>query len=152
MRLKPVRGPDPLHRPQGDADGRRHRAAGPVRGLPGRIAQGELDHAVDDGGRQRRQPGLPGLVTQQPVDAGVPEPPLPAPDAGLGHARPAHDLGRAATLARGQDDPRPPDMLLRAVAIRYDPLQPGTVRSTHLDTDARAHAAACHDQIPMGIL
>jgi hypothetical protein len=43
-------------------------------------------------------------------------------------------------------------MLLEAVAIRHDPLQPGTVRGTHLDTDALAHAAACHDQIPMGIL
>ena len=43
-------------------------------------------------------------------------------------------------------------MLLRAVTIRYDPLQPGTVRSTHLDAEPLAPAAACHNVSATGIL
>ena len=43
-------------------------------------------------------------------------------------------------------------MLLRAVPIRHDPLQPGTVRGTHLDADPLAHAAACHNASAKGIL
>ena len=150
MRLEPVRGPDPLHRAQGDAGRRRHRAAGPMRGLAGRVAQGELDHPVD----QRRLPAAAGRACAScraaGLDARLHEPPLPAPDAGLGHARPAHDLGRAAAFGRRQDDPCPPDMLLRAVAIRRDPLQPDTVRGTHLEADPVAHAAACHDRDQKG--
>ena len=144
MRLEPVRGPDPLHRAQGDAGRRRHRAAGPVGRLAGRVGQGELHHPVDQWRRQRRQARLARVVAQQAVDARLHEPPLPAPDAGLGHPRPAHDLGRAAAFGRRQDDPRPPDVLLRAVAVRHDRLQPDTVGGTYLDADPIAHAAACH--------
>ena len=43
-------------------------------------------------------------------------------------------------------------MLLRAVAIRHDPLQPVTVRGAHLDADPFAHAAACHASQHKGIL
>jgi hypothetical protein len=42
---------------------------------------------------------------------------LPAPDARLGLAAPPHDLGRAAALGGGQDDPRPPGVLLAAVPV-----------------------------------
>ena len=98
--------------------------------------------------------GSPGLrvLSHQPGHACAHEPLLPAPDAGLGHLGPAHDLGRAAARRRRQDDPRPPDVLLRAVPIRHDPLQPATVRSAHLDADPFAHAAACHASHAMGIL
>jgi hypothetical protein len=83
VRLEAVRRPDPLHRAQGDAGGRRHRPAGPVRRLARQLAERELDHPLDRRCRQRWQAGLPGLVAQQPVDPGLHEALLPAPDAGL---------------------------------------------------------------------
>ena len=150
MRLEAVRRPDPLHRAQADTARRRHRAAGPMGRLAGRIAERQRDHPVDHRRRQGRQPGLAGLVAHQAGHAFAHEPLLPAPDAGLGHLGSAHDLRRAAARRRRQDDPRPPDVLLRAVPIRHDPLQPVTVRSAHLDADPFAHAAACHASQPQG--
>ena len=152
VRLEAVRRPDALHRAQRYAAGRRHRAPGPMRRLAARIAECQRDHPIDHGRRQGRQPGLAGPVAHQPGHAFAHEPLLPAPDAGLGHLGPAHDLGRAAARRRRQDDPRPPDVLLRAVPIRHDPLQPATVRSAHLDADPFAHAAACHASHAKGIL
>src|SRR5690348_10954003 len=68
-----------------------------------------------DKGRDARRPGP---VAQQPGHALAHEPLLPAPDARLRLAGPAHDLARPQAVRRGQDDPRPPDVLLRAVAVR----------------------------------
>src|SRR3954470_5930228 len=57
----------------------------------------------------------------------------------LGLAGPAHDLARPQAVRRGQDDPRSPDVLLRAVPVRHHRLQTGTVGGAHLDTDPFAH-------------
>src|SRR3954468_8756732 len=64
------------------------------------------------GGRvlSRRSPATPSRI-----------PLLPAPDARLGLAGPAHDLARPQAVRRGQDDPGPPDVLLRAVPVRHHP-------------------------------
>ena len=152
VRLEAVRRPDALHRAQRYAARRRHRPAGPVRRRAGRIAERQRDHPIDHGRRQGRQPGLAGLVAQQAGHAFAHEPLLPAPHAGLGHLGPAHGLRRAAALCRRQDDPRPPDVLLRTVPTRHDPLQSVTVRGAHLDADPFAHAAACHASHHKGIL
>jgi hypothetical protein len=42
-------------------------------------------------------------------------------------------------VRRGQDDPCPPDVLLRAVPVRRHRLQAGTVSGAHLDLDPFAH-------------
>ena len=55
-------------------------------------------------------------------------------------------------IRRRQDDPRPPHMFLAAVAIRHDPLQTVTVRSTHLDLDPLAHGTAYRKAPAEGIL
>jgi hypothetical protein len=74
---------------------------------------------------------------------------LPAPDAGLGLAGPAHDLGRPEAVGGRQNDPGPPDVLLRAVPIRDDRwwfVTPALTRLeaqlTALDLSARREAAA----------
>jgi hypothetical protein len=56
----------------------------------------------------------------------------------------AHDFQRAATIRRCQDEPRPPDMLLRAVPIRRYRGQPLAVCGTHLNADPFAHGALSH--------
>src|SRR5215213_6010849 len=58
-----------------------------------------------------------GLSRKRPSKDLLGEALLPAPDAGLRLARPAHDLDRADTVRRQQQDLGPPDMLLRAVAV-----------------------------------
>ena len=47
-----------------------------------------------------------------------------------------------------QDDPRPPDVLLRAVAVRHDRLEPSTISGTHFDLDSLAHG----DSLPSPML
>ena len=125
VRLKPVRAPDALHR----ADARRRRPSPSSRrssGSPrpaGRLAS-------------RRRPARPrparaaGCATAGSCRASRPstpsshEPLLPAPDAGLRLAGPAHDLVRADAVGGQQHDPRPPDMLLGRVPILDDGLKP----------------------------
>lgn len=130
---------DALHRAQADAGGRGQHAARPVGRLARWRPEDKVDDALDRVGRQRRLAGRPGLVAQQPVDALGHEAGLPTPDHGLGPARPAHDLESAAALGRGQDDLRPPDVLLRCVAIRDDRLQPTAILGSDCDDDACSH-------------
>ena len=54
---------------------------------------------------QRRDARRPGLVAQQPVDAGLHEALLPAPDRGLALAGLPHDLRRAEAIGGQQHDP-----------------------------------------------
>ena len=141
VRGEPVRLPDPLHRAQRDPGGPRHRPAGPVGRLARRLAEGQLDHAVDGRRRQRRRAGLAGLVAQQAGHALAHEPLLPAPDARLGLAGPAHDLGRAAAVGGGQDDPGPPDMLLRLLRSATTASRRARSTALSLDGDPFAHTA-----------
>ena len=139
VRLQAVRRPDPLHRAQRDAGRRGHRPAGPVGRLAGRLAQGQLDHPLDHRLGQRRLARRPALVAQQPVHPLGHEPLLPAPDRRLGAADLAHDRQRAHAVGAQQHDPRPLDMLLPAVAIRHDRLEPSTITGGDLDLDPLAH-------------
>ena len=114
VRLQPVRRPDPLHRAQGQMP-IALAIARPVQCVasPGGSAQVSATTRRTVGVGQRRLAGLAGLVAQQPVDAGLDEALLPAPD-----RRPADPARRATSatlqpLGRVQDDPRPRDVLLR---------------------------------------
>jgi hypothetical protein len=137
--LETVRPPDPLHRAQADPGRLGHCPAGPVGRLAGRLAQGQLDHPLDHRRGQRRLAWRPALVAQQPVDARGHEPRLPAPYRRLGTADLAHDRKRAHAVGAQQHDSRPLNMLLAAVAIRHDRLEPSTIIGGNLDLDALAH-------------
>jgi len=63
-----------------------------------------------------------------------------------------HDLRRATAFRRRQNDPSPPDMFLRAVAIRHNRDQSLAVRSIHLNDDSLAHGALSHLLRHVGIL
>ena len=150
VRDEPVRLPDPLHRAQADPGRLRHGPSGPARGLARRPSTGQLDHALDDCLWQGWRAGRAGLVAQQPVHPFSREALPPASDAGLGLAGPAHDGVRAQPFGRGQNDPRPPDVLLGAVAIGRDRLQAGAVGGRDLDGGSFAHPAEVVSRRPDG--
>ena len=140
VRLQTVRTPDPLHRAGADADRRRDGRGGPVRRLARRLAgRGQRHHPGRDLGAQRRYARGAGLVPQQPFDPRHHEPLLPAPGRYLAHPGLSHDLHRAVTSSRQQHDPRPPDVLLRAVPIGHHRLETDSVGGTHFDDDPFAH-------------
>ena len=145
MRGKLVGFEDALHGAQADADGFGQHPPGPVRCLARRGAERQIDDALHRLCRQRRLAGLAGLVAQQPVDALLHEAFLPAPDDGLGLARPAHHLEGAAAVGRGQDDLGPPDMLLGRTAIRHDRLKPTAIfrRDVHDDPCSHPESLNC---------
>jgi len=68
-------------------------------GFTRRIGLGQRDDALGNRRRQRRNPRQARLVAQQPVDAFVHEPLLPAPQAGLALAGAPHDLVGAEAVA-----------------------------------------------------
>ena len=140
VRRQAVGAPDLLHRADCQAGDLGHGPAGPVRRLARRRAKRPFDQPRRNRDRDRRPAGLSRLVAQQAVDARLHEAPLPAPDAGLGHAGPAHDLHRAAAFGRGEDDPCPPDMLLGAVPIGQNGFQPLPITRPKPDLDVAAHA------------
>jgi len=89
--------------------------------------------------RYRRFAGLARLVVQQPIDPGFHEAALPTPHAGFRDPGPAHNLCRAAAFGRSEDDLRPPDMLLGAVAIGYDRRQPLSISWSKPNFDILPH-------------
>ena len=70
-----------------------------------------------DGGVDFRDARRPRLVAQQPSEALGGKTFLPAPDAGLGLTRLAHDRVCAEPFGAQQYDPGPPDVFLCGVAI-----------------------------------
>jgi hypothetical protein len=106
-----MRAPDLPYRADSHARGLGHRT-GPVRGLTRRIAERAFDEPRDDMIGDCRLAGLAALVAQQPVDPRFINGDATA-DARFRHAGPAHHLRRAAAFRRGQDNWRPPDILLR---------------------------------------
>src|SRR5271170_7132824 len=139
VRGEAMRAPDLLHRANRQAHGAGHRPARPVGGLARRHAEGARDQAGDNRVPHRRFAGFACLVVQQPVDPGLHETALPAPHAGLRYADPTHYFGGAAALGRGQDDLNSPHMLLRAVAIGHDRLQPFAIPRPEPDFDIFSH-------------
>jgi len=95
--------------------------------------------------------GRPRLVAQKPIDALGGETLLPAPDASLRSAGPAHDLDHADALGREQNDFGSPDVLLRRVAVGRDRLEAATVGGAERDQDAGAHGPDSHTARPIGI-
>jgi len=151
VRAEAVGLPDRLHRRRRDAGDLRHRAQRPV----GRFERWRLLRQADDLGdllrRNRRLAGRTRLVAQQTVDAFAHEPLLPAPYAGFGLACPGHDRRGPGALVAQKDDPRPPDMLLRAGGGRDDRIQAMTVVGRDGEADPCAHGPDSHGHTRSGI-
>ena len=119
------------------AGGLGHGGGRPVRRLAGRVGRwsarppGRMTSAPSGGMRDGRV-----LSRSSPSTPSVMKRSCQRQTHGLGLAGPAHDLGGAATVRRQQDDPRPPDVLLRAVPVRHDRLQTGTVGGADFDVDS----------------
>jgi hypothetical protein len=94
-------------------------------------------------------------VAQQARDALLHVPLLPAPDTGLGLARPAHNLVGTETFGAKQHDLGSPGMLLRRVAVLKNRLQPLAVRRLYSDGYSSSHPPDSHVRrepgIPFGI-
>jgi len=136
-----MRRPDPLHAAVADPGGLRHRPAGPVRPLARRFGQRHLDHPLDCCRHQRRLAGRPGRLMQQAVNALGHEARLPAPDRRLAFAGLPLDRHGADPLGAQQDNPSPPNMLLRTVPRPDNGFQPFAVARTKPDLNTFSHPA-----------
>ena len=152
MRLKPLPHPDAPHRGRADPHRLGHRRGAPVGRLMRRRLVGQGHHPIDGLGRQRRDPRGAGLVADQPRDPFVHEALLPAPDRGFVLADGAGNGVGAVAIHRQEDDPGAPDVLLRAVAIPDDRVQPHPITGRYRDGDPLAHLACSHKRPPRHIL
>src|ERR1700733_13602034 len=101
--------------------------------------------------RQRRDARGACLIVQEAVVPCLHEAFLPAPHTGLRLAGPAHDLMGANTVRAQQDDLRPPDMLVRAVAVLRQHLQTAAVGRLKSDGNSGSHAPDSHAFSSRGI-
>src|SRR5208283_2776309 len=120
VRLEAVFVPDALHRTDTDADVFGHGGRGPMRRLTRSRGLRRGHHTGRDLGSERWNARRAGLIAQQTGHALGQETLLPPPDGCLARAGAAGEFHRAAALGGQQYDLRPPDMLLRAVAVHHD--------------------------------
>ena len=106
VRLQTMATPDATDRAFTDANCHGHHQSRPMGRFDGRVRQRQRRHALDHFEAKRRDARWPCFVTQKAVDAFLHEPLLPAPDAGLRFARPAHDLVRSGAVRTQKDDCR----------------------------------------------
>jgi hypothetical protein len=90
-------------------------------------------------GIKLRDARRPRHVAPQPFKALVGKAFLPAPDAGLGLARLAHDRACAGPFRGQQDDPCSPDVLLRGVPVADQRMEPIEVSRKDGNGDASSH-------------
>ena len=88
-----------------------------------RVGLGEPHNALGDVRSQQRDARWPRFVAQQTAIAFLHEALLPAPDASLRLASPAHDPIGANTIGAEQNDLGSPDRLVRSIAIPRQRLQ-----------------------------
>ena len=110
----------------------------------GGSVSGQRDHPLRHLGPERRDARGPRLVAQETFAAFLGEALLPAPDAGLRLARPAHDRDRAEAVGAEQHDLGPPDVLLGRVAVADQRLQAAAVGGRDVEGDSGAHAPDSH--------
>jgi hypothetical protein len=152
MRLEPVSPPDALHGTDADAGLFGHRRAGPMGGFVRRFLHGQGHDPLGDRGIELRNARGPRLVAQKPVHTFDGEAFLPAPDADLGLAGLAHDRARSDAFGAEQHDLRPPNVLLRRVAVSDQSAKPIKVSRRDRYGNAGSHAADSHAPSPPGIL
>jgi hypothetical protein len=108
--------------------------------MPSFTAAGQRHHAPHGRLWCRRLAGLSGLVVHQPVDAGLGEALLPAPDRRPAEPGSPGDLGHVQPLGGVQDDADPRHMLLRPVAIGQDRRQALAIRGREKRANRLCHA------------
>jgi len=122
--------PDPLNAAVGDPYRLCETAHAPMRFIRRFLVQRHMHHLIDLLGRQWLDPRWAGRVPQQPVH------PLryiaAAPPADREQAL-AHGRLRHQPFGGQQNDPRPPDHLLRRVSVADQPLQSLTISCTDLN-------------------
>jgi len=121
-------------------------------GLTHRRGLGGSDHTGLHIRRQRRNARAAGLVAQQTRHALGLEAVLPTPDRSLAGAGTAGQFRGPTAVGGQQHDLRPPDVLLRAVAVRHDSGQGLTIGFGEADFDGFAHPPDSHGQVAKGIL
>src|SRR6516164_2505585 len=104
----------------------------------------EVNNLLDGRGRQRWLALFARFVAQQPINALLHKPRLPAPHHRLGFARLAHDLGGPAAISGGKDDLGAPHMLLRRAAIHDDRLKPMAIHRSDVDDNSCSHEESLH--------
>ena len=151
MRPQAVSAPYPLHRT--DADPRRfgHGRAGPVARCRRRFRQRHRHHALGHLRAQRRDARWPRFIAPKSRRAVVPESLLPPPDHRLGFTGCLHDLGSAATIGGQKNDFRPPNVLLRAIAVGHHCFKLGAVGGAQSDIRSLVHPADSHTRVRRGI-
>jgi hypothetical protein len=77
---------------------------------------------------------------------------LPTPDHRLGLARCTHNLSRAMTIGSQKHDPGPPDVLLRAIAVRHSRFERAAVSAAQSNVRSLMHSPDSHVRVRWGIL
>lgn len=144
MRLEAVGIPDALDRPQGDPDGLRQGAAGPVSDLTGRLGAGQGEHLGDGVGGVRRLAGRTGFIAQEALDAFFGVALLPAPDGWPADTGLVGDVEDGEAFGREQDDAGALDVLERPGPIDDDGGQARQVGGAGDHADSLSHASDSH--------
>ena len=132
-------GPDPLHAGVANTHCLGHRAKAPVACVRRLLPHGLRQHQRSHLGAQGAFAGSTVPIPQQPVNSFLEEALLPAPDRRLALAHLAHDCHRPNPISRQKHDPRTPDMLLRRIPVRNQPLQSPPVARAQPNTCVRSH-------------
>jgi len=151
VRLETMSTPYPLHRADADPGRFRHRRTGPVAGRRRRAGERQGDHAFRHLRAQRWNARRPRLVPPKPGGSFLAETFLPAPDHRLGLPRGSHDLSSAVTVGRQKNDPCPPNVLLRAVAVGDHCRKLAAVGPAQSDVRSLVHPQDSHTRVPQGI-
>jgi len=83
----------------------------------------------------------------KPRHAFLAEPFLPAPDHRLGLAGGQHDLGSAMSIGPQKNNLRPPNVLLRAVAVGDNRLKLLPFEGTQLNVGSLMHSSQSHMRV-----
>jgi len=151
VRLEAMSTPYPLYRADADPGCLRHRRTGPMTGRRRRACQRQGDHTFSHLRAQRRNARRSRLVPPKAGGSFLSKTFLPAPDHRLGLAGGLHNLSRATTIGRQKDDPCPPNVLLRAIAIGDHGSKLATVGSVQLDIRSLVHTPDSHTRVFQGI-
>ena len=122
-----------------------------MRGLAWRRGERQADDALGDRGVELGDARWPRLVAQKALETFRGEALLPAPDAGLGLGRLAHDRARAQALDRQEHDLRPPDVLLRRVSLFNESVKPIEIGGRDGKRNAGSHPPNSHAATQPGI-
>jgi len=151
VRLQAMGTPDAADRAFTDAGRSSHHRRRPVGRLNGRVRQRQRHNALGYFRAQGRNPRRARSVTEKAIDAFCREPLLPAPNAGLRLARPAHDLMRSNAVRAQKDDRRPPHMFLGSAAVPDHFFKTNAIAGADCNQNTGAHPPDSQMRSTLGI-